>query len=83
MRRLAFCAGAIAPCKPSLLHSCSVEVALELSPKLLELLVCPACKSPVKLTPDGQGLRCAKCRLVYPIRDGFPVMIKDEARPED
>lgn len=52
------------------------------SQKLLDLLVCPVCKTPVKLTPDGQGLRCATCRLVYPIRDGFPVMIKEEARPE-
>ena len=58
------------------------EDALEVSPKLLELLVCPVCKTPVKLTPDGQGLRCANCRLVYPIRDGFPLMIKDEAISE-
>ena len=49
---------------------------------LLDLLVCPVCKTPVKMTPDGQGLGCATCRLVYPIRDGFPVMIKEEARPE-
>jgi uncharacterized protein YbaR (Trm112 family) len=55
---------------------------LEVSPRLLELLVCPTCKTPVKLTPDGQGLCCAHCRLIYPIRDGFPVMIKDEARSE-
>jgi len=51
--------------------------------KLLDLLVCPVCKTPVKATPDGQGLRCPTCRLVYPIRDGFPIMIKDEAHPED
>jgi uncharacterized protein len=55
---------------------------LEVSPKLIEMLVCPVCKTPVKLTADSQGLRCASCRLVYPIRDGFPVMIKDEARAE-
>jgi uncharacterized protein YbaR (Trm112 family) len=36
----------------------------------------------VKLTADRQGLRCDSCRLIYPIRDGFPVMIKDEARPD-
>jgi len=46
------------------------------------MLVCPICRTPVKLTPDRQGLRCATCRLVYPIRDGFPVMIKEEARPD-
>ena len=55
---------------------------MEVSPKLIELLVCPVCKTPVKLTPDSDGLRCASCRLIYPIRDGFPVMIKDEAHPE-
>ena len=55
---------------------------LEVSAKLIEMLRCPACLSPVKLTADNQGLLCAKCRLIYPIRDGFPVMIKDEARPE-
>ena len=55
---------------------------MTISKELLELLVCPDCKKPVELTADNQGLRCAACRLVYPIRDGFPVMIKDEARPE-
>jgi len=46
------------------------------------MLVCPVCRTPVKLTLDRKGLRCASCRLVYPIRDGFPVMIKEEARPD-
>jgi len=55
---------------------------LEPSPELLEILVCPVCRTPVKLTADRQGLRCATCRVIYPIRDGFPVMIKDEARPD-
>jgi uncharacterized protein len=55
---------------------------MEVNPKLIEMLRCPVCREEVKLTPDRQGLRCAKCRVVYPIRDGFPVMIKDEARAE-
>ena len=55
---------------------------MEVSPKLIEMLVCPVCKTPVKLTPDKQGLRCSSCLLIYPIRDGFPVMIKDEAHAE-
>jgi uncharacterized protein YbaR (Trm112 family) len=50
--------------------------------KLLDMLVCPVCRTPVKLTAAGDGLRCEKCRLIYPIRDGFPVMIRDEARTE-
>ena len=55
---------------------------MAISQELLDLLVCPVCKTPVKLTSDEHGLRCATCRIVYPIRDGFPVMIRDEARPE-
>lgn len=55
---------------------------MEVSAKLIEMLVCPVCKTPVKLTADRGGLWCASCHLIYPIRDGFPVMIKDEARSE-
>ena len=47
--------------------------------ELLEILVCPLCKTPVKLTPDQQGLKCASCRRVYPIRSDIPVMLVDEA----
>ena len=55
---------------------------MAISQELLDLLVCPVCKTPVKLTADENGLRCANCRIVYPIRDGFPVMIREEAKPE-
>lgn len=61
-------------------HAESKNMAI--SQELLDLLVCPVCKTPVKLTADEQGLRCPTCRIVYPIRDGFPVMIRDEAKPE-
>jgi len=53
-----------------------------ISKELLDILVCPQCKTPVKLTPDEQGLKCSTCRRVYPIRDGIPTMIVDEARIE-
>jgi LSD1 subclass zinc finger protein len=46
---------------------------------LLDILVCPACKQPVTLTDDGDGLRCATCRVVYPIVDDIPVMLVDKA----
>ena len=49
---------------------------------LLEMLVCPVCKAPVQLTPDGQGLKCPQCRRVYPIKDDIPVMLIDEAKIE-
>jgi hypothetical protein len=50
--------------------------------ELLDILVCPVCKVPVKLTADGQGLKCAQCRRVYPIKEDIPVMLVDEARIE-
>jgi hypothetical protein len=50
--------------------------------ELLEILVCPVCKTPVKLTSDQAGLKCATCHRVYPVRDDIPVMLIDEARIE-
>ncbi len=55
---------------------------MAVSKELLEILVCPLCKTPVKLTADEQGLKCSTCRRVYPIRDDIPVMLIDEARIE-
>ncbi|RMG57326.1 MAG: Trm112 family protein [Deltaproteobacteria bacterium] len=49
--------------------------------KLLEILACPACKGDVSLTEDRNGIVCESCRLVYPVRDGIPVMLVDEAKP--
>jgi len=53
---------------------------MAVSQELLDILVCPLCKTPVTLTPDGGGLKCGKCRRVYPIQDDIPVMLVDEAR---
>ena len=47
---------------------------------LLDSLVCPECKTPVKPTPDGAGLKCSTCRRVYPIKDDIPVMLLEEAK---
>lgn len=44
---------------------------------LLDILACPACKSDVELI--GDKIVCKKCRKKYPIRDGIPVMLIDEA----
>jgi uncharacterized protein YbaR (Trm112 family) len=52
-------------------------------PELLKLLVCPLCKTPVVLTPNGQGLKCSECRRVYPIRDDIPIMKSEDATIED
>ena len=59
-----------------------MECAMAISQDLLDILVCPLCKTPVKLTSDGQGLKCGKCRRVYPIKDDIPVMLIDEAKIE-
>jgi len=53
---------------------------MAISQELLDILVCPLCKEPVTLTADGKGLKCGKCRRVYPIEDDIPVMLVDEAR---
>lgn len=51
-----------------------------MDPRLLELLVCPLCKGPLKYLKDKQELVCAADRLAYPIRDGIPVMLVEDAR---
>lgn len=47
--------------------------------ELLEILVCPQCKGKVHLQQKPQVIVCEHCRLVYPVRDGIPVMLIDEA----
>ncbi len=56
---------------------------MAISPDLLEILACPACKAKVELKEDGSGLKCVNCKRVYPIRDDIPVMLIDEATIED
>ncbi len=46
---------------------------------LLEILACPKCKGKLSLNVSSNGIVCASCRLVYPIKDGIPVMLIDEA----
>lgn len=52
---------------------------MAIAQELLDILVCPICKTPVKLLPDGSGLKCEKCRKIYPVRDDIPVMLPEEA----
>ena len=52
-------------------------------PKLLELLVCPVTKGRLEFDPDRGELISRQARLAYPIRDGIPIMLPDEARPLD
>ena len=52
-------------------------------PKLLEILVCPLTKSPLRYDAARQELISDKARLAYPIRDGIPIMLVEEARSLD
>lgn len=53
-----------------------------IDPELLAILACPLCKADIKLTADEKGLKCVKCHRVYPIKDGIPVMLIEEATIE-
>lgn len=48
--------------------------------KFLEILVCPICKGPLHYAKAEQELICKGDRLAFPIRDGIPVMLENEAR---
>ena len=56
---------------------------MAVSTELLELLVCPLCKSPLELKQDDKALKCHQCKHVFPIRDDIPVMLIEEARIEE
>lgn len=51
-----------------------------MDPKLLEILVCPVTKGPLVYDRERQELVSKSARLAYPIRDGIPVMLEEEAR---
>jgi len=49
--------------------------------RLLDILVCPICKAALEYRKAQAELVCKPCRLAFPIRDGIPIMLEDEARP--
>jgi len=49
---------------------------------LLDMLVCPVCKTPVVLHDNGMSLKCGQCHRAYPIKDDIPVMLVDAAKIE-
>ena len=55
----------------------------EADPKLLEILVCPMTKGPLRYDREKQELISDQAKLAYPIRDGIPIMLIDEARKLD
>ena len=52
-----------------------------LSPQLLSILVCPKCKGELEYREAEPALICHACKLRYPVRDGIPIMLIDEATP--
>jgi uncharacterized protein YbaR (Trm112 family) len=59
------------------------ETSAGVDPKLLEILVCPVTKEPLTYDAAAQELISEKAKLAYPIRDGIPIMLPDEARQLD
>ena len=49
--------------------------------QLLEILVCPKCKGELEYRETESALHCNHCRLKYPVRDGIPIMLIEEASP--
>lgn len=56
-------------------------MAAMIDKELLDILICPACGEGSSVAPDpaGQALVCTRCARRYPVRDGIPVMLVDEA----
>ncbi len=55
----------------------------KVDPKLLEILVCPVTKAPLEYSEEKQELISRQAKLAFPIRDGIPIMLVDEARSLD
>lgn len=60
-----------------------IKATASVDPKLLEILVCPLTKTPLRYDAARQELISDQARLAYPIRDGIPIMLVDEARQLD
>lgn len=54
-----------------------------MDPKLLDILACPLCKGPLTLNTDKTELWCHADGLAFPVRDGIPVMLENQARALD
>jgi uncharacterized protein YbaR (Trm112 family) len=64
-------------------HAPSDRPASAVDPKLLEILVCPLTKGPLEYDREKQELISRSAKLAYPIRDGIPIMLPEEARRLD
>lgn len=48
---------------------------------LLQILACPRCRGELEYRRDPEALLCRACRLAYPVEDGIPILLIDEAKP--
>lgn len=62
-------------------HEDAAPAATRIDPKLLEILVCPVSKATLEYDAARQELISRAAKLAYPIRDGIPIMLPEEARP--
>ena len=58
----------------------TTAIPRDVDPKLLEILVCPVTRGPLEYDREAQELISRSAGLAYPIRDGIPIMLADEAR---
>ena len=56
---------------------------MPITEEFVEMLICPACKAKVKLKEDGSAIKCVECGRAYPITNGIPTMVVEEASMED
>ena len=56
---------------------------MTITDEFIEMLICPACKGKVRLKEDGSALKCVECGRAYPITNGIPAMVVEEAKMED
>ena len=59
----------------------TTDIRMPVAPQLLEILVCPKCKGPLDYREAEDALICERDKLRYPVRDGIPIMLIDEATP--
>lgn len=55
---------------------------MALKKDLIDILACPQCRGKLDLKPAEDGLGCAKCAVVYPVKDEIPIMLVDQVIPE-
>jgi uncharacterized protein len=60
----------------------SARMHLMLSKELLEILVCPACKTNLQYRQNPESLKCSQCHRVYAVKDDIPIMLVDQATLE-